>query len=145
MKTYYPSTHEIPRKWLVIDAQNIPLGRLAARVAILLRGKHKAIYTPHMDTGDYVVVINADNVLVTGRKTKDKIYYRYTGYPGGLRAENFADMMAAHPGRAIELAVKGMLPRNPLGRAMYRKLKIYAGTEHPHTAQQPQRYTIKGN
>jgi len=118
------------------------LGRLATEVALRLRGKHKPEYTPHVDTGDYIVVVNAEKVKVTGRKASDKMYYRHTGHPGGLKEANFTQMIERSPEKVIELAVKGMLPRNPLGRAMYRKLKVYAGQEHPHDAQQPETLTL---
>ena len=129
---------DVQRSWLVVDAENETLGRLATEVARRLRGKHKPEYTPHVDTGDYVIVVNADKVRVTGKKTTDKIYYRHSGYPGGIKAISFEHLLAKHPERIIEKAVKGMLPRNPLGRAMFRKLKVYAGGEHPHSAQQPE-------
>ena len=121
----------------------LTLGRLATQVAHVLKGKHKAEYTPHADTGDYVVVINADQVQVTGNKSKGKIYYHHTGFPGGIKSSSFETMQAKHPGRVIEKAVKGMLPKNPLGRQMFRKLKIYAGVDHPHAAQQPKDMTTK--
>jgi len=124
-------------KWYLLDVKGKTLGRVATQLAHILRGKHKAIFTPHTDTGDFVVVINAAQVRVTGNKFKDKIYYHHTGYPGGIKQENFADLQARIPERAIELAVRGMLPKNPLGRKMFRKLKIYAGSDHPHQAQQP--------
>lgn len=142
MKTYTAKPETVKREWLVIDAEGVALGRLATAIASRLRGKHKPEYTPHVDTGDYIVVINADKVAVTGAKSQDKMYYRHTGYPGGLREINFSDLQARKPGRVIELAVKGMLPKNPLGRAMYTKLKVYAGTEHPHTAQQPKELKV---
>jgi large subunit ribosomal protein L13 len=129
---------DVQRSWYVIDANNQTLGRLATEVARRLRGKHKAEYTPHVDTGDYIVVVNADKVRVTGNKTTDKIYYRHSGYPGGIKSVNFQKLRDTHPDRIIEKAVKGMMPRNPLGRAMLRKLKVYAGPEHPHSAQQPE-------
>ena len=122
----------------MIDAENQVIGRLATEVARRLRGKHKPEYTPHVDTGDYVIVINADKVRATGRKETDKTYYRHTGYPGGIKGTSLGRMRETHPERIIEKAVKGMLPRNPLGRAMFKKLKVYAGAEHPHAAQQPQ-------
>jgi len=138
MKTTVSAKAEtVTREWLLVDATDKTLGRLASEIALRLRGKHKAIYTPHVDTGDYIVVINAEKVVVTGNKAKDKMYYRISGYISGLKAKNFNTMIEESPERVIELAVKGMLPRNPLGRAMYRKLKVYAGSEHPHTAQQP--------
>jgi large subunit ribosomal protein L13 len=137
MKTYSAKPSEIRREWHVIDATDKVLGRLATEIAHRLRGKHKPEYTPHVDTGDHIVVINADKVRVTGRKTTDKIYYRHTGYPGGIKSRTFAEMRDTHPERIIETAVKGMLPRNPLGRAMFKKLHVYAGSEHKHQAQQP--------
>ena len=137
MKTYTAKPETVKREWFVIDAEGATLGRLATLVATYLRGKHKPEYTPHVDTGDNIIVINADKVAVTGAKALDKMYYRHTGYPGGLREINFNDLQTRKPGRVVELAVKGMLPKNPLGRAMFTKLKVYAGTEHPHTAQQP--------
>jgi large subunit ribosomal protein L13 len=127
----------VQRSWLIVDAENKTLGRLATEVARRLRGKHKPEYTPHVDTGDFVIVVNADKVTVTGKKTTDKMYYRHSGYPGGIKAISFEHLREKHPERIIEKAVKGMLPRNPLGRAMFRKLKVYAGDEHPHSAQQP--------
>ncbi|MEY8264068.1 MAG: 50S ribosomal protein L13, partial [Bermanella sp.] len=132
----------VKREWLIVDAEGQTLGRLASAVALRLRGKHKAEYTPHVDTGDYIVVINADKVAVTGAKAQDKMYYRHTGYPGGIREINFADLQDKKPGRVVELAVKGMLPKNPLGRAMFTKLKVYAGAEHPHAAQQPKELKV---
>ena len=129
---------EITPQWFVIDADGLNLGRLASLVATRLRGKHKPEYTPHVDTGDYIVVINAEKITVTGRKTKDKIYHRHTGYIGGLKSISFDKLLDKAPERIIQMAVKGMLPRGPLGREMFRKLKVYAGEQHPHTAQQPQ-------
>jgi large subunit ribosomal protein L13 len=137
MKTISMRAEDVQRSWLVIDAENKVLGRLATEIAHRLRGKHKPEYTPHVDTGDYIVVINAEKVRVTGNKETGKVYWRHSGYPGGIRGTTVADMRKQHPERIIEKAVKGMLPRNPLGRAMYRKLKVYAGADHPHTAQQP--------
>ncbi len=137
MKTISTRPADVKHNWYVIDAAGQTLGRLATEVATRLRGKHKPEYTPHVDTGDYIVVVNAEKVRVTGRKRTDKQYYRHSGYPGGIKQTSFETMIATHPERVIEMAVKGMLPRNPLGRAMYRKLKVYAGAEHPHTAQQP--------
>ena len=142
MKTYTAKPETVKREWLIVDAEGQTLGRLASAVALRLRGKHKAEYTPHVDTGDYIVVINADKVAVTGAKAQDKMYYRHTGYPGGIREINFADLQDKKPGRVVELAVKGMLPKNPLGRAMFTKLKVYAGTEHPHAAQQPKELKV---
>lgn len=143
MNTFSAKAHEVKRDWFVIDANQVVLGRLASEVARRLRGKHKAEYTPHVDTGDYIVVINADKVVVTGNKFKDKMYYRHTGHPGGIKSMSFEKMQAHRPERIIELAVKGMLPKNVLGREMYRKLKVYAGKEHPHTAQQPRELVIE--
>ncbi len=137
-KTYTPTPAEIERDWFVVDASGVPLGRLASRVAQILRGKHKPTYAPHLDGGDYVVVINADKVSVTSGKTQSKIYYRHSGYPGGLKEESFERLMARRPEAIIERAVKGMLPKNRLGRQMGRKLKVYAGTDHPHGPQNPQ-------
>jgi len=138
MKTQSIRPQDVRHDWVVIDASGRTLGRLATEIARRLRGKHKPEFTPHVDTGDFVVVINANKVRVTGRKFTDKIYYRHSGYPGGIKATPFNRLQETHPERIIETAVKGMLPRNPLGRAMYRKLKVYAGPEHPHSAQQPQ-------
>jgi large subunit ribosomal protein L13 len=141
MKTFSAKAETVQRAWYVIDAKGKTLGRLSAAIAKILRGKNKPIFTPHVDTGDYIVVVNAEQVKVTGRKATDKIYYRHSGYPGGLKQDTFADLIRRAPTRVIELAVKGMLPKNPLGRAMYRKLFVYAGAEHPHSAQQPQPLT----
>ena len=138
MKTVSTKPHEVRRDWVVIDAENQVIGRLATEVARRLRGKHKPEYTPHVDTGDYVIVINAEKVRSTGRKETGKVYYRHSGYPGGIKGTTLERMRETHPERIIEKAVKGMLPKNPLGRAMYRKLKVYAGADHPHTAQQPE-------
>jgi len=142
MKTFSAKPHEVKRDWFVIDADGKTLGRMATEIAHRLRGKHKAEYTPHVDTGDYIVVINAGKVRVTGNKATDKVYYRHTGYPGGIRSETFEKLIARKPERVIEIAVKGMLPHNPLGRAMLRKLKVYPGSNHPHTAQQPQELNV---
>lgn len=142
MKTFSAKPETVKRDWYVIDAEGQTLGRLATEIASRLRGKHKPEYTPHVDTGDYIVVINAEKVRVTGNKTSDKIYYSHTGYPGGIKGISFEKLIDRAPERVIEGAVKGMLPNNPLGRAMYRKLKVYAGTEHPHAAQQPQELKI---
>ncbi|MFC6441136.1 50S ribosomal protein L13 [Bowmanella sp. JS7-9] len=138
MKTFVAKPETVQRDWYVVDATDKTLGRLATEIARRLRGKHKAEYTPHVDTGDYIVVINAEKVTVTGNKSKDKMYYRHTGYPGGLRETNFEKLQAHKPEMIIEKAVKGMLPKGPLGRAMFRKMKVYAGAEHKHAAQQPQ-------
>jgi len=137
MKTFSAKPADVKHEWFVIDATDKVLGRVASEAAARLRGKHKAIYTPHVDTGDFIVVINASKLRVTGAKELDKKYYRHTGYPGGIRETNFRDLQAKHPGRALEKAVKGMLPKGPLGYAMIKKLKVYGGAEHPHTAQQP--------
>ena len=137
MSTFSAKADSIKHDWFVVDAEGKVLGRLAAEIARHLRGKHKPEYTVHCDTGDYIVVINAEKIRVTGRKATDKIYYRHTGYPGGLKTMSFEKLIARSPERVIELAVKGMMPRNPLGRAMLRKLKVYAGAAHPHEAQQP--------
>lgn len=138
MKTLSMRAQDVRRSWFVVDAEGKTLGRLATEVARRLRGKHKAEYTPHVDTGDYIVVVNAAKVHVTGSKTTDKIYWHHTGYPGGIKGISFEHLRDSHPERIIERAVKGMLPHNPLGREMLRKLKVYAGAEHPHTAQQPE-------
>ena len=143
MKTFSAKAHEVKRDWFIIDVSDKILGRVATEISRRLRGKHKAEYTPHVDTGDYIVVINAEKIKVTGRKFNDKMYYHHTGHPGGIKCTSFNKMQAEHPARIIELAVKGMLPKNILGREMYRKLKIYAGSEHPHTAQQPQKLEIE--
>ncbi len=138
MKTFVAKPETVKRDWYVVDAEGKTLGRIATEIARRLRGKHKAEYTPHVDTGDYIIVINAEKVTVTGNKAKDKMYYAHTGFPGGLKSTTFDKLQAAKPEMIIEKAVKGMLPRGPLGREMYRKLKVYAGTEHNHAAQQPQ-------
>jgi large subunit ribosomal protein L13 len=138
MKTYNATNETAVHNWYVVDAAGKTLGRLASEVARRLRGKHKPEYTPHVDTGDFIVIINANQVKVTGNKSKAKVYYNHSGYPGGMKEITFEKLLAKRPERVIEIAVKGMLPKNPLGRAMYRKLKVYAGTEHPHAAQQPQ-------
>ncbi len=137
MKTFVAKPHEVTREWFVIDAKDKVLGRVASEVARRLRGKHKPEFTPHVDTGDYIIIINAADIVVTGNKSKDKKYFRHTTYPGGIRETNFEKMQARFPGRAMQKAVKGMLPKGPLGYAMIKKLKVYAGAEHPHTAQQP--------
>lgn len=138
MKTFVAKPETVKRDWYVVDAEGKTLGRIATEIAHRLRGKHKAEYTPHVDTGDYIIVINAEKVTVTGNKFKDKVYYAHSGFPGGLKSTTFDKLQAAKPEMIIEKAVKGMLPRGPLGREMYRKLKVYAGTEHNHAAQQPQ-------
>jgi large subunit ribosomal protein L13 len=142
MKTYSAKAGEVQQGWFVVDAQNKVLGRLASQIAIRLRGKHKPEYTPHVDTGDFVVVINAAKLRVTGRKTDDKMYYRHTGFPGGIRETSFSKMQATRPERILQKAVKGMLPKGPLGYAMLRKLKVYGGGTHPHSAQQPKTLEI---
>ena len=142
MKTFSAKPQTVTRDWYVVDANGLTLGRLATELARRLRGKHKAEYTPHVDTGDYLVVINAEKVKVTGNKAKDKMYYRHTGYVGGLKETSFEKLNATFPERIIEIAVKGMLPKGPLGRAMHSKLKVYAGAEHPHAAQQPKELNI---
>ncbi|WP_404393016.1 50S ribosomal protein L13 [Pseudoalteromonas phenolica] len=138
MKTFVAKPETVKRDWYVVDAEGKTLGRIATEIARRLRGKHKAEYTPHVDTGDYIIVINAEKVTVTGNKTQDKMYYAHTGFPGGLKSINFEKLQAKKPEMIIEKAVKGMLPKGPLGREMYRKLKVYAGSEHAHAAQQPQ-------
>ena len=142
MKTYNAKPHEVEQNWLIVDAEGQTLGRMASGIATRLRGKHKAEYTPHVDTGDYVVVINAEKVKVTGNKATDKIYHSHSGYPGGLKSISFEKLQERSPEKVIKLAVKGMLPRTPLGRAMFKKLKVYAGTDHPHGAQQPKTVTL---
>lgn len=138
MKTLSAKATEVKRNWYIVDAKDKTLGRLASQVATRLRGKHKPIYTPHVDTGDYIVIINAAQITVTGNKGLAKKYYHYSGYPSGMKETNFDKLIVDHPEQAIELAVKGMLPKNPLGREMFRKLKVYPGDAHPHMAQQPQ-------
>ncbi|MFQ5522446.1 MAG: 50S ribosomal protein L13 [Acidimicrobiia bacterium] len=137
-KTYSPKPSDIERQWHVVDAANLPLGRLASEVAQILRGKHKPIYSPHIDCGDFVIVVNADKVAVTSGKSKNKIYYRHSGYPGGIKAETFESLRDRRPEAIVERAVRGMLPKNRLGRKMIKKLKVYAGPDHPHQAQKPQ-------
>ena len=143
MKTFSAKAHEVKRDWYVVDASDLVLGRLATEIARRLRGKHKAEYTPHVDTGDYIVVTNAEKVTVTGRKFKEKIYYSHSGFPGGIKSISFDKLQQKNPISIIERAVKGMLPKNPLGREMHRKLKVYVGNEHPHTAQQPKKLEIE--
>ncbi|HAT2066232.1 TPA: 50S ribosomal protein L13 [Legionella pneumophila] len=143
MKTFSAKGNEVKRDWFVVDASEKVLGRLATEIARRLRGKHKAEYTPHVDTGDYIIVTNAEKVIVTGRKFKNKMYHHHTGFPGGIKSTSFEKLQDKNPTKIIELAVKGMLPKNPLGREMYRKLKVYAGSEHPHTAQQPKQLEIE--
>lgn len=137
MKTFSAKAHEIKRDWYIVDASGKVLGRLAAEIARRLRGKHKAEFTPHVDTGDYIVVVNADKLHVTGNKAEKKLYHRHSTYPGGIYTTSFAKLHARHPRRVLEMAVKGMLPKGPLGYAMLKKMKVYAGTDHPHAAQQP--------
>lgn len=143
MKTFSAKGNEVKRDWFVVDASEKVLGRLATEIARRLRGKHKAEYTPHVDTGDYIIVTNAEKVIVTGRKFKNKMYHHHTGFPGGIKSASFEKLQDKNPTKIIELAVKGMLPKNALGREMYRKLKVYAGSEHPHTAQQPKQLEIE--
>ena len=143
MTTYTAKAGQVQHGWYVVDAQNKVLGRLATQIAMRLRGKHKPEYTPHVDTGDFIVVVNASKLRVTGRKPERKVYYRHTGYPGGLKETNFAKLQAKKPERVLQLAVKGMLPKGPLGYAMLRKLKVYAGATHPHSAQQPKALEIQ--
>ena len=143
MKTFSAKVGEVDHDWYVVDAAGKTLGRLASQIAHRLRGKHKAEYTPHVDTGDYIVVINAEKIHVTGAKRTDKMYHRHTGYPGGLKSMSFEKLIDHAPERVLQGAVKGMLPRNPLGRAMFSKLKVYAGDAHPHAAQQPQPLQIQ--
>jgi len=142
MKTYSAKAKDVHHDWLVVDAEDKTLGRLATEIAHRLRGKHKPEYTPHMDMGDYVVVVNCEKIQVTGAKQTDKMYYHHTGFPGGIRSASFEQLISRAPERVIQRAVKGMMPRNPLGRAMLKKLKVYAGPTHPHSAQQPQPLTI---
>ncbi len=142
MKTFSAKADEIKREWFIIDAENVILGRMATEIARRLRGKHKPEFTPHVDTGDYIVVVNAEKLAVTGNKMKNKIYYKHTGYVGNLKSISLEKQLQKHPEKVIETAVKGMLPKNALGRTMYRKLKVYAGPNHPHEAQQPQKLEI---
>ncbi len=142
MKTFVAKPHELKRKWYVIDAEGKPLGRLASEVAKILRGKHKPIYTPNVDTGDHVIVLNASKVVLTGKKLEQKLYRHHSLYPGGLKEIKYKQFMAEKPDRAVELAIKGMLPKNSLGRAMYRKLKVYKGGEHEHQAQMPEKLEL---
>ena len=142
MRTYTPKPGDVQRDWFVIDATDVVLGRLATHVATLLRGKHKATYAPHVDGGDFVIVINAGKVALTGNKREQKLAYTHSGYPGGLRAVAYSDLLEKHPERAVEKAVRGMIPKTSLGRAQFGKLKVYAGSEHPHAAQQPKTFEI---
>lgn len=141
-RTYTPKTGEIQREWLVIDANDVVLGRLASQAAALLRGKHKPTFAPHVDTGDFVVIINADKVALTGQKLEQKKAYRHSGYPGGLTSVTYSELLEKNPVRAVEKAVRGMLPKNSLGRQQLSKLKVYVGAEHPHAAQKPKTYTL---
>lgn len=138
MRTFTAKKEEIERRWYVVDAEGQTLGRLASKIAPILKGKHKAIYSPHLDCGDFVVVVNADKVHVTGRKMDQKFYYRHSGYPGGIKSISLRDQLARHPERVVQAAVRGMLPKNKLGRQMIKKLKVYAGDSHPHAAQRPE-------
>ena len=142
MKTFSAKSHEVKRAWFVVDATDKVLGRLASEIARRLRGKHKATFTPHVDSGDYIVVVNAEKLRVTGDKAQQKIYYRHSTYPGGIYSETFSKLHNRFPGRVLEKAVKGMLPKGPLGYAMLKKLKVYAGSDHPHSAQQPQTLSV---
>ena len=142
MRTYTPKPGDVERRWHVIDASDVVLGRLASQTAVLLRGKHKPTFAPHVDTGDFVVIVNADKVALTGAKREQKRAYRHSGYPGGLKSVSYVELLDKHPERAVEKAVRGMLPKNSLGRQMLRKLKVYAGPEHPHAAQKPQPFEI---
>ena len=142
MKTYSAKAEDVQHDWWVVDAENLTLGRLATEIAHRLRGKHKPEYTPHMDMGDYVVVVNCEKIRVSGAKQTEKMYYHHTGFPGGIRSASFEQLIDKAPERVIQRAVKGMMPRSPLGRAMLKKLKVYAGPSHPHAAQQPQPLTI---
>ncbi len=144
MKTYSPKAADIDRKWHIVDASGQTLGRLASEVASILRGKHKPMFAPHMDTGDYVIVINASKIRLTGKKLTDKYHHHHSGYPGGIKSIPYGKLLEKQPEKVIELAVKGMLPHNKLGRVMFKKLKVYAGQEHPHEAQQPQEYKVSG-
>jgi large subunit ribosomal protein L13 len=142
VRTYSPKPGEVQRQWHVIDATDIVLGRLASQAATLLRGKHKPVYAPHVDTGDFVIIVNADKIHLSGNKREQKMAYRHSGYPGGLRAVRYDDLLEKHPTRAVEKAIRGMLPKNTLGRHMLSKLKVYAGPEHPHQAQKPTPFQI---
>ena len=141
-RTFSPKPADIKREWIVIDAADIVLGRLATHAAAILRGKHKPTFAPHMDMGDFVIIVNAEKVALTGQKLEKKLAYRHSGYPGGLTATTYVEMLEKHPTRAVEKAIRGMLPKNSLGRAQIKKLKVYAGAEHPHAAQQPTAYTL---
>jgi large subunit ribosomal protein L13 len=141
-RTYSPKASEITHDWVIIDATDIVLGRLASHAAALLRGKHKATFAPHLDSGDFVIIVNADKVALTGSKRDEKIAYRHSGYPGGLTATKYSELLEKQPARTVEKSIRGMLPKNSLGRAQIKKLKVYAGAEHPHAAQQPTPYTL---
>jgi large subunit ribosomal protein L13 len=141
-RTYTPKAGEITRGWVVIDATDVVLGRLASHAAAILRGKNKATFTPHVDTGDFVIIVNADKVVLTGTKAEKKLAYRHSGYPGGLKAVSYTELLEKNPARAVEKAIRGMLPKTSLGRDQFRKLKVYTGPEHPHAAQQPTPYTL---
>jgi large subunit ribosomal protein L13 len=141
-RTFSPKPADIKREWIVIDATDVVLGRLASHAAAILRGKHKPTFAPHIDMGDFVIVVNAEKVALTGQKLEKKLAYRHSGYPGGLSSETYVEMLEKHPTRAVEKAIRGMLPKNSLGRAQIKKLKVYAGAEHPHAAQQPKPYTL---
>lgn len=141
-RTYSPKASDVQHDWIVIDATDVVLGRLASHAAAILRGKHKPTFAPHMDMGDYVIVVNAEKVALTGQKLTQKMAYRHSGYPGGLKAQSYAELLERHPVRAVEKAIRGMLPKNSLGRAQIKKLKVYTGAEHPHAAQQPTPYTF---
>ena len=142
MRTYSPKPGEITRRWHVIDASDVVLGRLASHAAQLLRGKHKPIFAPHVDTGDFVIIVNASKVALTGNKRAQKVAYRHSGYPGGLKRTGYEELLSTRPDRAVEIAVRGMLPKNKLGRSILKKLKVYAGPDHPHAAQQPEPFEI---
>jgi large subunit ribosomal protein L13 len=142
VRTFSPKSNDVQRQWHVIDAADVVLGRLASNAATLLRGKHKPIYAPHVDTGDFVIIVNAEKIMLTGNKREQKFAYSHSGYPGGLRAVRYGDLLDKHPERAVEKAIKGMLPKTKLGRAMAKKLKVYAGPNHPHAAQKPEPYEI---
>jgi large subunit ribosomal protein L13 len=141
-RTFSPTPNDVQREWIIIDATDVVLGRLASHAATLLRGKHKPTFAPHMDMGDFVIIINADKVALTGSKLLQKKAYRHSGYPGGLKATSYAELLETHPERAVEKAIRGMLPKNSIGRAQLTKLKVYSGPEHPHAAQQPKTYTL---
>ncbi len=143
-KTYMANAQTVERKWFVVDATDLVLGRLSTEVATLLKGKHKPTYTPHVDCGDYVIIVNADKVALTGNKLDDKLYYRHSGYPGGLKSRTAKRMLELQPQKVLEKSIRGMLPKNRLGEDMYRKLYVYAGSEHPHQAQKPEVYTLRG-